>query len=59
MVLSFLLRFKQICNDPSRWLGDETWSAEDCGKFARLRELAEVIAARQEKGVVSRNHRNF
>jgi hypothetical protein len=53
------MRFKQICNYPSRWLGDETWSAEDCGKFARLRELAEVIAAKQEKGVVSRNPRNF
>ncbi|MCK7502577.1 MAG: SWF/SNF helicase family protein [Comamonadaceae bacterium] len=52
MVLSFLMRFKQICNHPSQWLGDGAWSAQDSGKFARLRELAEVIAAKQEKVLV-------
>ncbi len=52
MVLSFLMRFKQICNHPSQWLGDGAWRAEDSGKFARLSELAEVIAAKQEKVLV-------
>ncbi len=52
IVLSFLMRFKQICNHPSQWLGDGAWSAQDSGKFARLRELAEVIAAKQEKVLV-------
>jgi non-specific serine/threonine protein kinase len=52
VVLSFLMRFKQICNHPSQWLGDGAWRAEDSGKFARLRELAEVIAAKQEKVLV-------
>ena len=52
VVLSFLMRFKQICNHPSQWLGDGAWSADDSGKFARLRELAEVIAAKQEKVLV-------
>jgi SNF2 family DNA or RNA helicase len=51
-VLSFLMRFKQICNHPSQWLGDAAWKAEDSGKFARLRQLAEVIAAKQEKVLV-------
>ncbi len=51
-VLSFLMRFKQICNHPSQWLGDGAWGAHDSGKFARLRELAEVIAAKQEKLLV-------
>ncbi|MBI3370195.1 MAG: DEAD/DEAH box helicase [Betaproteobacteria bacterium] len=51
-VLSFLMRFKQICNHPSQWLGDGAWNADDSGKFARLRELAEVIAAKQEKVLV-------
>ena len=46
------MRFKQICNHPSQWLGDAAWKAEDSGKFARLRELAEVIAAKQEKVLV-------
>ena len=52
VVLSFLMRFKQICNHPSQWLGDGAWHAQDSGKFDRLRELAEVIAAKQEKVLV-------
>jgi len=49
VVLSFLMRLKQICNHPSQWLGDGEWVETESGKFARLRELAEVIAAKQEK----------
>ena len=52
VVLSFLMRFKQICNHPSQWLGDGAWSEEDSGKWARLRDIAEVIAAKQEKVLV-------
>jgi non-specific serine/threonine protein kinase len=52
LVLSFLMRFKQICNHPSQWLGDGAWAEEDSGKWARLRDIAEVIAARQEKVLV-------
>ena len=49
VVLATLMRLKQICNHPSQWLKDHAWSEEDSGKFARLREIAEVVAARQEK----------
>ncbi len=52
VVLSFLMRFKQICNHPSQWLGDGAWVEEDSGKWARLRDIVEVIAARQEKVLV-------
>jgi superfamily II DNA or RNA helicase len=52
LILSFLMRFKQICNHPSQWLGDGTWSEGDSGKWARLREIAEVIATKQEKVLV-------
>jgi superfamily II DNA or RNA helicase len=52
VVLAFLMRFKQICNHPSQWLGDGSYEAEDSGKFARLRELCESIAARQDKVLV-------
>jgi non-specific serine/threonine protein kinase len=52
VVLAFLMRFKQICNHPSQWLGDGSWNADDSGKFSRLRELVEVIAAKQEKVLV-------
>ena len=52
LVLSYLMRLKQICNHPSQWLGDHRYRAEDSGKFARLREIVEEIAARQEKALV-------
>jgi superfamily II DNA or RNA helicase len=52
LVLAFLMRLKQICNHPSQWLGDGAWSPHDSGKFARLREIVEVTAARQEKVLV-------
>ncbi len=52
LVLSFLMRFKQICNHPSQWLGDGAWREEGSGKWVRLREIAEVIAAKQEKMLV-------
>jgi SNF2-related domain/SNF2 Helicase protein/Helicase conserved C-terminal domain len=52
LILSFLMRFKQICNHPSQWLGDGTWAEADSGKLGRLREIAEVIAARQEKALI-------
>ncbi len=47
-----LMRLKQICNHPSQWLGDGVWAEADSGKLARLREIAEVVAARQEKLLV-------
>jgi len=51
-VLAFLVRLKQICNHPSQWLGDGAWNPEDSGKWARLREIIETIAAKQEKVLV-------
>ncbi|MDQ3265892.1 MAG: DEAD/DEAH box helicase [Myxococcota bacterium] len=51
-VLAFLMRLKQICNHPSQWLGDGAWSEADSGKWARLRELMEVVAAKQEKALI-------
>jgi len=52
VVLASLMRLKQICNHPSQWLGDGAWRPADSGKWARLSEVAEVIAARQEKVLV-------
>ncbi|MBN2493795.1 MAG: DEAD/DEAH box helicase [Deltaproteobacteria bacterium] len=51
-VLAFLMRLKQICNHPSQWLGDGGYDPEDSGKFNRLREVGESIAARQDKSLV-------
>src|SRR5712671_3271628 len=52
IVLALLMRLKQICNHPSQWLGDNGWAEADSGKFARLRDITEEIAARQEKVLV-------
>jgi non-specific serine/threonine protein kinase len=52
LVLSMLMRLKQICNHPAQWLGDGAYDDEDSGKFARLFEIAETIASRQEKLLV-------
>ena len=52
VVLAILTRLKQICNHPSQWLSDNVWAEEDSGKWGRLREIAEVVAAKQEKMLV-------
>lgn len=52
LVLSYLLRFKQICNHPNQWLGHHQYDFEASGKFIRLKELCEVIAQNQEKVLV-------
>jgi non-specific serine/threonine protein kinase len=52
IVLAFLMRLKQICNHPSQWLGDGAWAEEDSGKLTRLRDIVEVLGARQEKALV-------
>ncbi len=52
LVLAFLMRLKQICNHPSQWLGDGAWAEKDSGKLARLRDIVEVVAARQEKALI-------
>jgi superfamily II DNA or RNA helicase len=52
IVLATMMRLKQICNHPSQWLGDGGWAEDDSGKWSRLRDIAEVVAARQEKMLV-------
>jgi non-specific serine/threonine protein kinase len=49
IILSYLIRFKQICNHPSHWLKDNSFAPEDSGKYARLQELIETIKSKQEK----------
>jgi non-specific serine/threonine protein kinase len=52
VVLAYLMRFKQICNHPAHWLRDGPWAEAESGKLARLRELSDSIASRQEKVLV-------
>src|SRR5882672_3094995 len=52
LVLAYLMRFKQICNHTAQWLGENTWDEAGSGKLARLREIVEAVAAKQEKILV-------
>jgi non-specific serine/threonine protein kinase len=52
LVLAYLMRFKQLCNHPSQMLGDGQYLADDSGKFARLAEICEEIASRQQRALV-------
>jgi non-specific serine/threonine protein kinase len=52
LVLSYLLRFKQICNHPSQLVGDRHYDPAESGKYERLRAICEEIASRQEKALV-------
>ena len=52
LVLTYLMRFKQICNHPSQLTGHGAFEEAHSGKFQRLREIAETIADKQEKVLV-------
>jgi non-specific serine/threonine protein kinase len=52
LVLASLMQFKQICNHPAQYLNEPDFPAERSGKFQRLEQLCDEIAARQEKVLV-------
>jgi len=52
LILSYLLRFKQICNHPDQWLGYGEYHKEASGKWLRLQEICEEIAAKREKVLI-------
>ncbi|HVA72640.1 MAG TPA: DEAD/DEAH box helicase [Candidatus Limnocylindrales bacterium] len=52
IVLSSLMRLKQICNHPSQLTGDNGYEPEHSGKFQRLAEICQELADRQEKVLV-------
>jgi non-specific serine/threonine protein kinase len=52
LVLSQLMKLKQICNHPAQLTGTGDFSPAHSGKFQRLAALCEEIAERQEKALV-------
>jgi non-specific serine/threonine protein kinase len=52
LILSYIQRFKQICNHPAQHLADGDYIPRKSGKFLRLAELCEEINSRQEKVLV-------
>lgn len=52
LILSYLMRFKQICNHPSQFVKDGRFLEADSGKFQRLKEICELIAEKQDKVLI-------
>ena len=52
IVLSYLMRFKQLCNHPAQVSGEGKFPPKESGKFQRLAETCEEIAARQQRVLV-------
>ena len=52
LILSSLMKFKQICNHPDQYLGTGGFEEKDSGKFLRLREICETIYEKREKILV-------
>jgi non-specific serine/threonine protein kinase len=59
LVLSYLMRLKQICNHPNQWLGHGDFDEQASGKFLRLKELCEGISAKQEKVLIFTQYREI
>lgn len=52
LVLAALTKFKQICNHPDQYLGQQAYSPKDSGKFELLRGLCETIYEKRERVLV-------
>ncbi len=52
LILSSLMKFKQLCNHPDQYLGTGGYAENDSGKFSRLREICETIYNKREKVLV-------
>lgn len=52
IVLATIIKLKQICNHPDQYLGQQTFSEEDSGKFAMLRSICETIYEKRERVLV-------
>ncbi|MBF0225060.1 MAG: DEAD/DEAH box helicase [Desulfobacterales bacterium] len=52
LILSSLIKFKQICNHPCQYLGSGGYDEKESGKFERLQEICEVIYEKREKVLI-------
>ncbi len=52
IVLSALMKFKQICNHPDQYFGQFGYAEKESGKFERLREICEIIYEKRERVIV-------
>ena len=52
LILTAILKLKQICNHPDQYLGQPDFDREASGKYALLREICETIREKRERVLV-------
>ena len=54
LILSTILKLKQICNHPNQYLGlcNDYFEMEDSGKFVMLKEICEAIYQKRERVLI-------
>ncbi len=52
IVLSTIMKLKQICNHPDQYLGQTAYAEKDSGKLAMLREICSTIYEKRERVIV-------
>ena len=52
LVLSSIMKFKQICNHPDLYLGREDFKMDHSGKFEHLKEICETIYEKRESVLI-------
>ena len=52
LILSSLMKLKQLCNHPDQYLGEGGYKEAESGKFVRLREICETVHEKRERVLV-------
>ena len=52
LILASLMKFKQICNHPDQYLGQNYYAEDESGKYSRLREICETIYEKRERVLI-------
>jgi len=52
VVLAAIMKFKQICNHPDQYLGQNAYKSAASGKFEKLQEICETIYEKRERVIV-------
>jgi len=52
LILSSIMKFKQLCNHSDHYLGSGDYNENNSGKFLRLKEICDVILEKRERLLV-------
>ena len=52
LVLAAISKFKQVCNHPDQYLGNQEFKPANSGKFEHLKEICETIREKHEQVII-------